>query len=360
MHPSRTQSTPNMHYLSTYHIVTYNLVQMGLIIAGKGWKIANDSAVECEATSDFVLVKHRPQFDNLTVIDSVKAGKARSNTYSTALKPLLEAAQIKHKYIETTSPTTIEEFAASLEDSATNNGSYLFISGDTSIHEFLNGLKEPQNFKGIISVIPAGTGNALANSLELGNVESAIERFFVGLPDQFPIYVATTGDKSLYSLVVVSYGFHANLIAQSDTPEYRKLGNERFQVVAKQLLEQPQKYKSKIYLDKSEIPLPNEETSYVLFTTMKMLEPGFTISPDGDCKSLNLVRIDAPDNLMEYMVMAYNGGAHVKEKSSVDYVKTKSARLEVPKDSVICVDGFILKSDGQVDIDLGMEVSIVV
>lgn len=330
---------------------------MGLIINGKGWKIANDSAVECEAMSDFIPVDSRPQFKNLTVIDSVKAGKARSNTYSTALLPLLEAAQIKHTYIETTSPTTIEDFAASLGD---YSGSYVFISGDTSIHEFVNGLQEPQKFGGIISVIPAGTGNALANSLELSSVETAVERFFFGHPEQFPIYVATTGSKSLYSLVVVSYGFHANLIAQSDTAEYRKLGNERFQVVAKQLLQQPQKYKSRIYLDKSEVPLPNDETSYVLFTTMKVLEPGFTISPDGDCKSLNLVRIDAPLNLMEYMVMAYNGGAHVKEESKVDYMKTTSARLEIPKDSVICVDGFILKSDGQVDIDLGMEVKIVV
>jgi diacylglycerol kinase family enzyme len=329
---------------------------MGLVIDGKGWKIANDAAVECEAASGFAPVKHLPHFDNLTVIDSVKAGKARSNTYSTALKPLLEAAGIKHKYIETTSPTTIAEFAASLDSTG---GSYLFISGDTSIHEFLNGLKDPKHFEGTISVIPAGTGNALANSLELGSVESAIERFFLGKPEKFPIYVATTGDKSLYSLVVISYGFHANLIAQSDTPEYRKLGNERFQVVAKQLLEQPQKYKSKIYLDRSEVPLPNEETSYVLFTTMKMLEPGFTISPEGDCKSLNLVRIDAPDNLMEYMVMAYNGGTHVREKN-VDYIKAKNVRLETPKDSVICVDGFILTSDGMVDIDLGMEVDIVV
>ncbi|KAG5358165.1 Sphingosine kinase A [Yarrowia sp. B02] len=329
---------------------------MGLVIDGKGWKIANDAAVECEAAADFSQVKHLPQFDNLTVIDSVKAGSARSNVYSSALKPLLEAAQIKHTYLETTSPSTIEEFAASLDSP---DGSYLFISGDTSIHEFLNGLKDPKNFKGTVSVIPAGTGNALANSLDLGNVETAIERFFLGSPEKFPIYKVTTGDQSLYSLVVISYGFHANLIAQSDTPEYRKLGNERFQVVAKQLLEQPQKYKSRIYLDQSSVPLPNDETSYVLFTTMNKLEHGFSISPDGSCKCLHLVRIDAPDNLMEYMIMAYNGGAHVKEKA-VDYVKAKSARIEVPKGSVICVDGFILKSDGEVKIDLGMEISIVV
>ncbi|KAG5361344.1 Sphingosine kinase A [Yarrowia sp. C11] len=330
---------------------------MGLLINGKGWKVVNDSAVECEADSGFIKVEHRPHFENLTVIDSVKAGKARSNTYSTALKPLLEAAEITHKYIETTSPTTIADFAASLD--APEGSSYLFISGDTSIHEFLNGLKDAQNFKGILAVIPAGTGNALANSLALGSVESAIERFLTGEPQKYPIYRVSTGDKSLYSLVVVSYGFHANLIAQSDTPEYRKLGNERFQVVAKQLLEHPQKYKSSIYLDKSEVPLPNDETSYVLFTTMKMLEPGFTISPEGDCKCLHLVRINAPDNLMEYMMMAYGGGTHVKEPN-VDYISAKSARLDIPKDSVICVDGFILKSDGLVDIELGMEVSVVV
>lgn len=329
---------------------------MGLIIAGKGWKVANDTAVECAVSPEFTHVTHKLQFDNLTVIDSVKAGKSRSSTYSSALQPLLEAAQIKHRYIETTSPTTIAEFAADL---TSNTGSYLFISGDTSIHEFLNGLKEPEKFKGTISVIPAGTGNALANTLDLGSVEKAIERFFVGSASKFPIYSAKTGGKKLYSLVVISYGFHANLIAQSDTEEYRKLGNERFQVVAKQLLEKPQKYKSRIYLDNSEVPLPNEETSYVLFTTMKVLEPGFTISPKGDCKKLQLVRIDAPDNLMEYMVQAYGGGSHVTE-SNVDYLSVKSAKIEVPAGSVICVDGFILESDGLVEIDEGMEVDIVV
>lgn len=331
---------------------------MGLIINGKGWKVANGEAVQCQVDEGFKEVTQKQHFANLRVIDSVKAGKAQSSAYLSALKPLLDAAQITHSYLATTSPTSIADFAASLCPNDTA-GTYLFISGDTSIHEFINGLKEPQKFQGKLAVVPAGTGNAFANSLGLGAVEDAIDRFFTGSPDQFPIYLTTTGDQSLYTLVVLSYGFHANLIDKSDTPEYRRLGNERFQVVANQLVAQSQRYRCRIYTDNSEVPLPKDETSYLLFTTMKMLEPGFVISPEGDGKHLYLVRIDAPDNLMDYMMMAYDGGSHVKE-ANVDYLRVDSARFTVPVGSAICVDGFILKSGNEVAVNVGIEVGIVV
>ena len=111
----------------------------------------------------------------------------------------------------------------------------------------------------------------------------------------------------LYGAVVASYGFHATLVADSDTPEYRKHGDKRFGMVANELLNPdagkslPHAYKAEVKVGSGNEALEvvgDGEHGYVLASLVSNLERTFTISPESS-KNLNgklrLVRFGALD-----------------------------------------------------------------
>ena len=70
-----------------------------------------------------------------------------------------------------------------------------------------------------------------------------------------------------YGAVVASYGLYATLVVDSDTTEYRKHGDKRFGLVAKDLLfpedgSKPHAYKAEVLLDEKVID--RREHGYVL------------------------------------------------------------------------------------------------
>ena len=77
----------------------------------------------------------------LYVIDSVKSGTGRTpetDFYGKVIKPVFKTLNLKHTYLKTTSPTSVASFASGLD--CTRSYMMLFLSGDTSISEFLNNL----------------------------------------------------------------------------------------------------------------------------------------------------------------------------------------------------------------------------
>ena len=116
--------------------------------------------------------------------------------------------------------------------------------------------------------MPLGTGNALYHSIHRYDgprpspyiqglrdflLHASDEKNVTRVHRALPIYRATFSpgarlltdegrtqteitNNTLYGAVVISCGFHATLVADSDTPEYRKYGDARFGMVAKELM----------------------------------------------------------------------------------------------------------------------------
>ncbi len=115
----------------------------------------------------------------------------------------------------------------------------------------------------ILALVPLGTGNALFHSLHKQSSIStsdsanslyiqALHTLLHGSPRPLPIFRATFSPgarlltnegqtatplthNTLFGAIVASYGLHATLVADSDTPEYRKHGAARFGLIAKDL-----------------------------------------------------------------------------------------------------------------------------
>ncbi|ODQ77124.1 hypothetical protein BABINDRAFT_163851 [Babjeviella inositovora NRRL Y-12698] len=323
--------------------------------------------------TDAVQVTELPLYlrNHVLVIDSASSGAGRGASpgiYQQVIQPLFEILAIKHQYVLTQSATHIAEIAASL--SHERDTTVLIISGDTSIQEFVNGLGKIATPKKIfIATIPHGTGNALSRSLRPDNgpllaVKSLLEGSFGAFPIyevQFPplsSFVASSEPVSLLKFVVVlSWGFHASLVADSDTPEMRKLGLQRFQVAAQDNLKREQIYHGtvEILAKGNVLTADNGPFSYVVVTPVTRFEPTFEISPQGNVfeNSLYLVSfkgVEKNEEILEIMHKVYAAGSHIHDPR-VTYQKIMPGdvlKLAVNESGEtkrrVCVDGAIVAS----------------
>ncbi|KAK9237984.1 ATP-NAD kinase-like domain-containing protein [Lipomyces kononenkoae] len=321
---------------------------------------------------------------HITVVNSSTAGTQKGKqVYDKLLHPLLQTLDIAHEYIPTTSASTISELGVSL---STNEPglprTIVLLSGDTSIHELVNSLAPISLTQTItLALIPTGTGNALMTSLSRGTITSAVFGLLHGNPRPLnPFYVAfpsdskevipptvnnpdgkivaletpdsSSGARKIFALVVASWAIHAALVGDSDSPEYRKLGNDRFKIAAQENLARnvawhgPVRYSSVQSREEEVVEGPH---SYLLMTSISSLEPGFMIAPTAEPLSGKLEMVQMPflsgDEIMRVLMLAYQNGKHVQEKE-VMYKEVEEVRVTVHEEEERmrrwCVDGRII------------------
>jgi diacylglycerol kinase family enzyme len=328
-----------------------------------------------------LVIKSLPHYltHNVIVVDSVNSGTGRNegkSIYNSVLSPLFKVFSLNHSYFATTSPSSIANLAKNLQPGVEHT--VIFISGDTSINEFVNNLpKQSQDAtKSVVNIfpIPAGTGNALALSLNLTDITTSIRKLFSSTPHDLNLYQATLPVGSYYCrddeknpiedpinfLVVFSWGFHASLVADSDNPELRKFGLDRFQIAAKNNLSRDQIYPGSYKIDDK---VYQGDFSYWVLTPSNRFEPKFVILPKGNILEANLyiISFNTGTDIMEVMTQVYDNGAHINNPK-VTYEKVEhSITLNTTTKNYLqrrfCIDGAILAlpdSDEQQIIDINV------
>ncbi|KAK6614147.1 diacylglycerol kinase catalytic domain-containing protein [Botrytis cinerea] len=273
-----------------------------------------------------------------------------------------------------------------------------------------SGEKSRSYVKPTLSQLPLGTGNALFHSLHRPSPIPSIyiqglRTLLRGTPLPLPIFSVkfSSGARTItnegqtetpltnnivYGAVVASYGLHATLVADSDTVEYRKHGDQRFHLVAGDLLfpkdgALPHAYKASVTLTRSdgtEEVIQRKEHGYVLSVLVSNLERTFTISPeskplDGQLRVIHFGAATGKQT-MKVMGEAYKDGGHIGmqwdedgQKGEVGYESIEKLRINFEESGEgfkwrrCCVDGLIvgveeggwmeverLKGEGTVDI----------
>lgn len=308
--------------------------------------------------------------DQITIIDSVNSGLGRSpetDWYKKALEPILKILAVPVKYLSTTSATSVSDFAALLP--AQKASTVVLLSGDTSINEFVNALSTSQKRLVTLAVIPMGSGNAFALELGLKSAVDAIVKLFSAALTVVPFnlyearfasgsyfYQSKAPVTSLKFFVVASWGLHAAIVSDSDSPELRKLGNKRFQQAAQENIQLvKQDYAGKISL--ADVSFPTEHHGYFLFALVKSLEKDFPISPKSEYLNRKAYLIDVPyiesdkgnEFLVDILTKVYLQSSHIHDPR-VRYVTVPvDAALSIEisstcseKQKRICVDGEIV------------------
>lgn len=343
---------------------------------------------------------------NFDVLVSTRSGTGRAlEFWRSVLQPLLrliaEQPIEPRSVVITESDQSVSKFAKSLETKKSDDArTVILLSGDGGAVDMLNSCPETPEGSTLptIALIPLGTGNALFNSLhkplETDSGPSAlvigIRTLFQGVSVPLPVFKASFSpgsrivafkgkggeDKSsntevetdvsrqetavshLYGAIVASYGFHASIVYESDTPEYRVHGSKRFAMVATELLRESHSYAAQVEISRSQsegyTAIPRETHDYVLSSMVSNLERTFTISPaskplDGKLHIVHFGPVGG-ERCMEAMMKAYDGGKHVglkwEDGQEVGYEEIVGLRVHVKEEDErwrkVCIDGTIV------------------
>lgn len=347
------------------------------------------------------------------IISTGSGGHFGKSCFTNLLQPFLSEIGLKEGTDYTTYTTESAESIIELTRSTlrprADSGlpqSIILLSGDGGIVDLVNGLLSPvpspdTYARPQVAIIPCGTGNALANSTGvLLDRTMGLSTLFRGSPRPLPIFKVTMSSDTVmldsharpvtstspslthiassassmvvHGAVVFSYGFHATLVSDSDTPEYRKHGAQHFQMAATDLLfppdgSLPHSYSARVSVlrggETDWRPIERESHAYVLVTLVSHLEAGFTISPatkplDGRLRLVEFGPMGG-DDLMGVMQAAYGGGTHI-EDDRVGYEEVEGIRVEFDSGAEddekwrrVCVDGkiFAVSSKGSVTVE---------
>lgn len=320
--------------------------------------------------------------EKIVVVDSVYSGLGRDqrkNIYTQVINPVFKKLGIKHEYVKTENENSVRNYAKSIEP--TGNTTILFLSGDTTVSEFVNGLKEAGSTASsdricnvTILALPHGTGNSLALSLGYESKLDAFKRFFTGIHIPLNLYktelpsgscllrneIRSEIDTRVYFIVVFSWAFHAAIVADSDTAELRKLGSERFKVAAMKNLESQQSYEGSTYIGSERVEGP---FCYWLVTGAKRFEPTFDILPQGNIEdeSLYLIAIAAEHghSLLEIMYEVYDKGKHTEDNrvlyKKIDKGQYVELNVGITSKKRLCLDGSIIALPDNKESRIGIE-----
>ncbi|EPE24139.1 hypothetical protein GLAREA_07989 [Glarea lozoyensis ATCC 20868] len=327
----------------------------------------------------------------LSVVVSTLSGTGLATSFfEKILRPVLQTLSIdesQYSVDRTENTQSVHDLAKTTLLENANGGdaqTVVVLSGDGGIVDIINGLLESGERSSdytppVICQIPLGTGNALFHSLHRSSTTpsiyvQALRTLLTGQPKPLPTFKATfspgarllthegqsatpLSNNTLYGAVVASYGLHSTLVADSDTTEYRKHGDKRFGLVAKDLLYpedgSPHAYQADVTLlqDGKQNAVGRQEHGYILATLVSNLEKTFTISPetkplDGVLRVVNFGPLSG-DESMEIMKAAYQDGKHIgMEGVGYDAVEGLDVKfLEVGESwkwRRCCVDGLIV------------------
>lgn len=320
------------------------------------------------------------------IILSTGSGHKKAETFfQNVVSPILDLIHpggVKACEIHTTtSETSILELARHVFLPSAQRGEaqrIILASGDGGIVDLVNGLSglDSQAAPAIV-LLPLGTANALYHSINAGRDNDwGLKALSSSTKRALPTFTATFSPGSrllvdearkeevlppghvLHGAVVVSWGMHASLVADSDTTEFRKFGIDRFKMAAKQALYPddgalPHAYAGWVSVLNSSGEwerIAGDTHLYTLATLVSNLEAPFCISPasgplDG---SLHLVYFGptSGDEAMRIMGLAYQGGKHVHDEM-VRYQAIEGLRIEFKEEEGrwrrVCVDGKIVR-----------------
>lgn len=416
IHPSPSLSTLTIQvYLSAASLATFedndeqkpSIVtdgQHSLVFKMEPWTDELTAAVESLRTRVFPQTRQQVY----VFLNPTSGNQRAKQSWTECVQPMLVSAG----FINADPTVVVETMANRVRQQATELGQQILtkrqqeealilcLGGDGTLHDLMNGLLDslPADtdaataLDGIfrLGVIPAGSGNAFALSLNLhpNDIGHAVLRVIHGQARTFHLLdidvgsvnndhgnsedatdwvdhvVMAPSSKQRRVFVVVSWGFHAQILSKSRYLRY-VMGNKRFSLVAMALLFFLHHYKGDVamkqvrHYDRQTQTFDQEDTqvvhlssstngagfTYFLATKQASLEPGFTITPFASPFDLGMdvlcMRNATADQLKTVAGLAFQGGKHV-DHPAVDYYKTQALYLRVHEATDICLDGELL------------------
>ncbi|KAI1318432.1 hypothetical protein EDD11_006516 [Mortierella claussenii] len=330
------------------------------------------------------------------LIETTSRGFAQTYFKDNIQKILIDLAQSIGSTAGTDAATADTESRPPPVHSASAALKIMILGGDGTVHEVVNGILRGLTGSSFISddfrpriefsVVPTGTGNAIATSLGITTAQEAVDRFLAGISSPLRVIQVSTQDQSsssspypsswmprVYSVVVNSFGLHCATV--SDADGFRFLGNERFKIAALKNVVFLKHYQAQLDLygtvqrydrslqelcsatddaaESADQTKPANKPSltllgpftYLMLTKQAFLEPGFRPTPFAKASDewLDVLAVQnaGRGQILQVLGAAAKDGKHMGHEK-VEYYKAKMVELELSEKGRLCVDGEFL------------------
>ncbi|PVV03697.1 hypothetical protein BB560_001818 [Smittium megazygosporum] len=191
---------------------------------------------------------HSRQLYSLVLINHTSGKRKASKILKDFVEPVFKLGNVKYDIHETTGPDFAYDFM--LSHDLSKYTSFCTISGDGLLHQMINGfLSRPDSlkFKQVpFAVIPAGSGNGLAWSVDCGWPELACISIVKNYSQPMDLMAITRPNHPLmFCFLSVTYGYVADVDIESE--KFRAFGSARMDIYGVLRLLSLRQYNAKIH-----------------------------------------------------------------------------------------------------------------
>ena len=271
----------------------------------------------------------------LTVIVNPQGGTKRGLLVLDRVKPIFKDAGIELDIRATLHQGHASAIAQSL-DMKTSDG-ICVIGGDGTVHEVADGLMQRGESISIpLGIIPAGTGNNLAEHLQCKDPLDAAKRVVAGTIRPLDVIRVTLKDRIVYCVDLVGWGAVSDI--NSNAEKWRWLGPPRYSAATLWQVLRAKRRRAKLVLDDQVF---EDEFLFVVACNPKFAGPGMMLAPHaelGDGKIDVIVVRNATRWEMLKLFSRVFDGSHLALKY-VEYHQVRSFAIESATHDPMDLDG---------------------
>lgn len=201
----------------------------------------------------------KPPYRRVHILINPYSGMKEGKNVWKQVKSLFKIANIDVECIETTHQGHAEEFAQTIPLEHIKDG-IACISGDGLVSEVLNGFMKRTDWKEAmdipVGIIPCGSGNGLAKSLNLGNPIYAAYAIIKWNTTKIDIFSIIANNQRRFGCLSIEWGLMAAIDFKSEV--IRFAGKSRFTIWAVNEIIKKTSYQGDIYFYPQDAP-PKEE-----------------------------------------------------------------------------------------------------
>lgn len=262
-------------------------------------------------------------------------GKRRAFSVLERTKPVLAEAEIELDVRVTQYPGHAGEIARTLD----LNGYYgiCIIGGDGTVHEVADGLMQRNESISIpLGIIPAGTGNTLAEHLQCNDPLEAARRIVAGTIHPLDVIRVSLKDQVVYCVDLVGWGAVADINCTAE--KWRLLGMTRYTAATLWQVLRAKRRRATLVLDGE---IFAGEFLFVVACNPKFAGPGMMLAPHaelGDGRiDVIVVRKAARWEMLKLFIKVFDG-SHLALRF-VEYHQVRSFAIESETDDPMDLDG---------------------
>ena len=271
----------------------------------------------------------------MTVIVNPRGGLRRGGEVLNQIRPILTAADIDLNVIVTTHAGHAFQIAQEM-DLRTCDG-ICIVGGDGTLHEVADGLlQRGEPIRVPLGIIPAGTGNTVAQHLTCDTPMEAAQRIARGQRGPMDVIQVRLKDRFVHCIDMVGWGAVSDINLNAE--RWRILGRQRYAVAALWQIVRARRRRATLILDGVAY---SDDFLFIIACNPKYTGAGMQLAP----------RAEINDGLMDVVVVRNASRWHMLNLFSkvfdgshvhleyVEYHQVKSFEIRTDKEDLMNLDG---------------------